>query len=106
MKRFILVKLPNNKECKDGEELVNGKCELILTPAEDIMESIISSNSYFQDSVGVGSTFSNLYHFKNDHTFSYSSKSKVSENDQAILMSGIWEYSFGKLTLNLHSEKC
>lgn len=93
--------LPNNKECKDGEELVNGKCELILTPAEDIIETILNSNSYFQDSVGVGSTFSNLYHFKSDNTFSYSSKSKVTENDQAILMNGIWEYSSGKLTLNI-----
>lgn len=89
------------KECKDGEILEDGKCVEVLTPAEDIIDVTLSANSYFQDSVGVGSTYSNLYQFKSDNTFLYSSKSRVTKNDQAILMRGTWKYSDGKLTLTI-----
>ena len=89
------------KECKDGEILEDGKCVEELPPAEDIIDVTLRANSYFQDSVGVGSTYSNLYQFKSDNTFLYSSKSRVTKNDQAILMRGTWKYSDGKLTLTI-----
>lgn len=57
------------------------------------IESLLKSNYYFQDSIGVGSNFTNLYQFKNDGTFLYSSKTNVTENDQIVLASGTWVYS-------------
>lgn len=60
---------------------------------EVTVESLLKSNFYFQDSVGVGSNFTNLYYFNNDGTFKYSSKTNVIANDQVVLASGTWEYN-------------
>lgn len=60
---------------------------------EVTVESLLKSNYYFQDSVGVGSNFTNLYYFKDDGTFMCSSKTNVTSNDQIVLASGTWEYN-------------
>lgn len=60
---------------------------------EVTVESLLNSNYYFQDSVGVGSNFTNLYKFNSDGTFLYSSKTNVTSNGQVVLASGTWEYN-------------
>ena len=97
----ILTMQQSVRDCAPGEKYEDGACVEILTPAEDIIDVTLNSNSYFQDSVGVGSTFTNLYYFKDDNTFKYSSKSNVKENDQVLLASGTWKYSNGKLVLEV-----
>ena len=74
----------NVKEEKEVQEDVSNEVSI---------ESLLKSNYYFQDSIGVGSNFTNLYQFKNDGTFLYSSKTNVTENDQIVLASGTWVYS-------------
>lgn len=72
-----------NDKVNNEEEVVN----------EVNVESLLKSDFYFQDSIGVGSDFTNLYYFKNDGTFLYSSKTNVTGNEQVVLASGIWTYS-------------
>lgn len=74
----------NVKEEKEVQEDVSNEVSI---------ESLLKSNYYFQDIIGVGSNFTNLYQFKNDGTFLYSSKTNVTENDQIVLASGTWVYS-------------
>lgn len=74
----------NVKEEKEVQEDVSNEVSI---------ESLLKSNYYFQDSIGVGSNFTNLYQFKNDGTFLYSSKTNVTGNDQIVLASGTWVYS-------------
>ena len=77
-----------------SENVKEEKKEVIEDISNEVsIESLLKSNYYFQDSIGVGSNFTNLYQFKNDGTFLYSSKTNVTENDQIVLASGTWVYS-------------
>lgn len=77
-------------------ESIGGKVENEVNDEhteEVTVESLLNSNYYFQDSVGVGSNFTNLYKFNSDGTFLYSGKTNVTSDGQVVLASGTWEYN-------------
>jgi len=83
--------------------LFNPNVSQLYNSNDEIMK-LLNSNSYFQDSVGVGSNFSGIYHFKDNNTFVFSDKNNIIENNQIIYSTGTWEYKDNNLKLIIKEQ--